>query len=121
MRPPRHDAIPDRLALRRTQATMVGAATMTTTDVHVAAQANEALTQALISAAARGIRPRCGDYETSLLWLSELDGQRKQAAIMCRGCVVWAECDEVGQHQRFGVFGGVDTTRPANGKTPGGG
>jgi transcription factor WhiB len=76
-----------------------------------AAQASEALTQALVRAAARGIRPRCGDSETAYLWLSDHDGERKHAALMCRGCVVWAECDEVGQHQRFGTWGGVDRTR----------
>jgi hypothetical protein len=73
-------------------------------------RANDALTRALIVAAARGIRPRCGDYETSYLWLSEEPGERRLAALMCAGCVVWAECSEVGQHQRFGVWGGRDTT-----------
>jgi len=76
-----------------------------------AAEANDALTQALVRAAARRQRPRCGDIETAYLWLSDHDSERKQAALMCRGCVVWMECDEVGQHQRFGVCGGVDRTR----------
>ena len=81
---------------------------MTTTRLRAAAEANDVLTTALVRAAAKGIRPRWGDYETSYLWLSEHDGERKQAALMCNGCVVWAECDEVGQHQRFGVWGGRD-------------
>jgi hypothetical protein len=76
-----------------------------------ASEASDALTRALVDAAARGQRPRCGDYETAHLWLSEHDGERKQAAIMCTGCVVWAECDQVGQHQRFGTWAGVDRTR----------
>ena len=111
MRPPRHDAIPDRLALRRTQATMVGAATMTTTRLRAEAEAGERLTRALIDAAARGVRPRCGDYETSYLWLSELEHERQRAARLCADCVVIAECDEVGKHQRFGTWAGVDRSR----------
>jgi hypothetical protein len=43
---------------------------MTSTHIRASA-ASEALTRALISAAARGVRPRCGDYETSY-WLSEM-------------------------------------------------
>jgi hypothetical protein len=75
-----------------------------------AARANDALTQALVRAAARGVRPRCGDYETSYMWLSEDAGERRLAALMCAGCAVLQECGEVGRHQRFGVFGGRDTT-----------
>jgi hypothetical protein len=71
------------------------------------------LTRALINAAARGVRPRCGDYETSYLWLSEDAGERQLAALMCAGCAVLQECDEVGQHQRFGTWAGTDrTVRP---------
>jgi Transcription factor WhiB len=84
---------------------------MTTSHLRAAAEASDALTQALIRAAAQGVRPRCGDYETSHLWLSDHDSERKQAALMCRSCVVWAECDEVGQHQPFGTWAGVDRTR----------
>jgi hypothetical protein len=81
---------------------------MTATRLRAEAEANDALTTALVRAAAQGVRPRCGDYETSHLWLSDHDSERKQAALMCRGCVVWIECDEVGQHQRFGTWAGID-------------
>ena len=83
-----------------------------------AAQASDALTRALINAAARGIRPRCGDHETSYLWLSESPAERQQASRLCAGCVVITECRNVGQHQSFGVFGSVDVTRaPGRPKT----
>jgi hypothetical protein len=67
---------------------------MTTTRIR-AGEANDQLTVALIKAAAHGIRPRCGDYETSHLFLSEDPHERRIATAMCSGCVVWAECDEV--------------------------
>lgn len=89
---------------------------MTTTRVSHA-EANEALTRAVLNAAARGERPRCGDYETSHLFLSEDPHERRIATAMCSGCAVWAECDEVGQHQRFGVWASADRTR-APGKKP---
>jgi hypothetical protein len=90
---------------------------MTTTRLRAEAEANAQLTQALTCAAARGMRPRCGDYETSNLWLSEYEGERKQAALMCTGCVVINECDDVGRHQSLGVFGGHDrTVRPGRKK-----
>jgi hypothetical protein len=76
------------------------------------AEASDALTQALVRAAARGIRPRCGDYETSYLWLSEDAGERRIAAALCTGCPVLEPCAEVGVHQRFGVWGGRDFTKP---------
>jgi len=90
---------------------------MTATAKH-ASQASEALTRALLDAASRGVRPRCGDYETSHWFLSDHEGERAQAALLCAGCCVLSECDAVGQHQRFGVFGGRNTTRHANGKRP---
>ena len=81
-------------------------------------EANEQLTRALVTAAARRIRPRCGDYEVSHYWLSEHEGERALAATWCTGCVVFTECGEVGQHQRFGTWAGVDRTvrpgRPRN-------
>jgi len=42
---------------------------MTTTYLRAAAEASDALTQALIRAAARGQRPRCGDSEVSWMFL----------------------------------------------------
>jgi hypothetical protein len=47
--------------------------------------ATDQLTKALINAAARGIRPRCGDYEVNHYGLSEHEGER---ARLCRGCPV---------------------------------
>jgi Transcription factor WhiB len=77
------------------------------------AQANDAPTRALIDAASRSQRPRCGDYETSYLWLSEDAQDRRLAALMCAGCAVLTECDEVGRHERFGTWAGKDrTVRP---------
>jgi hypothetical protein len=73
-------------------------------------EANDQLTKALINAAARGIRPRCGDFEVSHYWLSEYEGERALAASWCTGCAVFAECGEVGQHQRFGTWAGIDRT-----------
>ena len=84
---------------------------MTTTRLRAEAEASDRLTQALVRAAARGVRPRCGDSETAYLWLSDHDGERKQAALMCRGCPVFDPCDAVGQHQRFGTWAGRDRTR----------
>jgi hypothetical protein len=74
-------------------------------------EANDRLTQALIRAAARGVRPRWGDYETAHLFLSEDPHERRIATAMCTGCVVWLECDEVGKHQKFGVWASTDRTR----------
>jgi hypothetical protein len=49
----------------------------------------------LIDAAARGQRPRCGDAETSYMWLSEDPAERAQAALMCSGCPILQPCTEV--------------------------
>jgi hypothetical protein len=76
-----------------------------------AGEANDQLTKALVNAAARGIRPRCGDYEVSHYWLSECEQERKQAARWCAGCLILKPCREVGKYQTFGVFGGQDFTR----------
>jgi hypothetical protein len=76
-----------------------------------AAQATDKLTVALLTIATQGLRPRCGDHETSYLWLSEFERERKQAARLCAGCPVLEPCREVGRYQTFGVFGGVDATR----------
>lgn len=84
---------------------------MTATHIRAGA-ASDALTRALVNAASRGIRPRCGDYETSYLWLSEDAGERMRAQRLCHGCPVMDPCAVVGAHQRFGVWGGRDYTRP---------
>jgi Transcription factor WhiB len=83
---------------------------MTATAAYVS-QATDRLTRALITTAARGIRPRCGDYETSYLWLSEDAKERRHTARMCVGCQLLEPCADVGRHQRFGVWGGKDFTR----------
>jgi hypothetical protein len=89
---------------------------MTATDMR-AAEANDKLTMALISAAARGVRPRCGDSETSWMWLDEDPRHRAIAATYCNGCVVWSECDAVGQYSSFGTYASKDrTVRPGRKK-----
>ena len=73
-------------------------------------EASDRLTAALVAIAAKGRRPHCSDAG-SWLWLSEDPADRRQAAAMCSGCPVFGPCDEVGQHQRFGVWAGRDRTR----------
>lgn len=60
-----------------------------------AGEAGERLTRALVNAAARGVRPRCGDYETSYMWLSEDPAERARAALMYSGCPILQPCTEV--------------------------
>jgi Transcription factor WhiB len=83
-----------------------------------AAQASERFTKALIDLAAAGLRTPCGDLATGHLWLSEINAERAQAAILCHGCPVQLECwaAAVARDERFGVWGGVDRTRNPNGK-----
>ena len=38
---------------------------------------------------------------------------RAIAATYCNGCVVWSECDAVGEHSTFGTWAGRDRTRQA--------
>jgi hypothetical protein len=78
-------------------------------------EAHDRLTRALITIAARGLRTHCSDVELHHLWLSESQQERAVAARLCSGCPVFTPCGEVGQYERFGVFGGVDRTpRPYN-------
>jgi Transcription factor WhiB len=85
---------------------------MTTTAARLrASEASATLTQALVDAAAAGIRPRCGDAEVSWMFLDENPRHRATAATYCNGCILTEPCREVGRHQTFGVFGGVDVTR----------
>jgi hypothetical protein len=78
---------------------------------HRARKAHDRLNRALVNAAAQGVRPRCGDFETSHLWLSEHTQERAMAALMCADCVVLDECADVGEFQSFGIWGGVDRTK----------
>jgi hypothetical protein len=81
------------------------------------AEANDALTQALLRAAARGQRPRCGDSEVGWMFLDESPQTRAIAATYCDGCPVWVECDEVGSYQTFGTYASKDrTVRPGRRK-----
>jgi hypothetical protein len=83
-----------------------------------ASAATEALTRAFIDLASRGQRPRCGDYETSYLWLSEDPAERQQAQRLCHGCPVLDPCAAIGVHQHFGVWGAVDHIRAPGKKLP---
>jgi hypothetical protein len=55
--------------------------------------ATDKLTRRLIDLARAGIRPRCGDGETSHMRLSEDAQERTLAAIWCNGCAAFKECD----------------------------
>jgi len=70
------------------------------------------LTRALITLAAQGQRPRCGDPETHWLWLSEAAGERAIAAEWCAGCPVLRACGDAAEYrgEQFGVWGGLDRT-----------
>jgi len=74
--------------------------------------AADALDRALVSQAARGWRPACSD-PNDRRWLSEHKAERDEAARLCTGCAVLAECAAAADEQRetFGVWGGVDRTR----------
>jgi hypothetical protein len=76
-----------------------------------AGQASDKLTIALLTIASQGLRTNCSDPETHHYWLSEYRAERRLAVRACRGCPVLVECGDVGRHQTFGVFGGVDRTR----------
>jgi hypothetical protein len=73
-----------------------------------AREASERLTRALITIASRGLRTHCSEPDIHSYWLSEDPKERAVAARLCRGCPVIIPCAEVGQHQRWGVWGGVD-------------
>jgi hypothetical protein len=75
-----------------------------------AREAHDRLTRALLDLTHRGMRPRCGDPEAHDWWLSESQQEREVAARWCRSCPILTPCGDVGQSQRFGVFGGVDRT-----------
>jgi hypothetical protein len=67
----------------------------------------------LITAASQGLRPHCSDPVLGDLWLSDNEADRAEAAKLCRGCPVLAECDAAAtaNGERWGVWGGKDFTR----------
>jgi hypothetical protein len=81
-----------------------------------AARASERFTKALADLASRGLRTHCQDPEVAHLWLSEIDQERAQAAILCSGCLVELECwaAAAARDERFGVWSGQDRTRKPN-------
>ena len=86
----------------------------------VVSTAAERFTQALIDLRDEGGLPPCTRSVLAYRWwFSDDPTTRAQAAEWCAPCPVLTECaaaaDELGE--RFGVFGGLDRTRPA-GKTP---
>ena len=76
-------------------------------------EASDRLTQALITMAAEGLRPRCYDPESYWMWLSEHPAERQLAALMCGGCPLLTECGDAAEAngERFGVWASVDRTR----------
>jgi Transcription factor WhiB len=68
------------------------------------------LTTALLNAAAAGRRPNCSDPPSRHLWLSEDEGERREAAKLCTGCCVADACGEAAEarQERFGVWAGKD-------------
>jgi Transcription factor WhiB len=72
------------------------------------------LTRAILEAAASGLRPHCSDVGTGGLWLSDHEAERAEAAKLCVGCPVIEPCGQAAtaRRERFGVWGGVDVTRP---------
>jgi hypothetical protein len=84
-----------------------------------ARQASDQLTRRLLTIAARGQRTHCSDPSLSELWLSESEPERAEAARLCIGCPVIAECREaaIANDERWGVWGGHDrTVRPGRPK-----
>lgn len=76
--------------------------------------AQERLDLALITLAAQGRRPRCGEYGAGELWTSDDLEDRRQAVARCRGCPVLKECGAAADERRekWHVWGGVDRTPP---------
>jgi hypothetical protein len=74
-------------------------------------EATERLNRALLDMASRGLRTHCSDYGATL-WTSEKLEERREAARLCQGCPVQAECLAAAQarRERFGVYGGKDLT-----------
>jgi hypothetical protein len=85
----------------------------TTVERARAGQASDALTRALINAAARGDKIPCGDYSIAYLFLSESEQERKVACRACHSCPVFNPCREAADANQevFGVRAGRDYTR----------
>ena len=66
---------------------------------------------ALVDAAPRGNIPACA-INPDGGWLADDPHHRAAAAELCHGCPVLDPCAAVGQTERFGVWAGVDRTRP---------
>jgi hypothetical protein len=75
--------------------------------------ASDQLTLALLNMAARGERTHCSDPTTHQLWLSEHEGERQVAVMLCDHCPVLTVCRETAElrDERLGVWGGRDLTR----------
>jgi hypothetical protein len=83
-----------------------------------AARASGKLTVALLTIASQGLRTNCSEPETHHYWLSDFPTERALAVRACHGCPVLQPCLEAAQlnDERFGVWGGVDRSRPARAK-----
>lgn len=71
------------------------------------AVAHAALQHALARAAANRLHVPCVGRDAAL-WTSEDHAERALAAELCTGCPAFVECDAVGEHEVWNVFGGVD-------------
>jgi hypothetical protein len=71
------------------------------------------LTQALINLAPTGLRVHCSDATLSKLWTSDHEAERAEAARLCIGCPLLAECRHAAdaRDERWHVWGGRDYTR----------
>ena len=78
-----------------------------------ARQASDQLTRRLVDLARQGIRPRCGDYETSDYWTSEHKAERKQAAQWCTGCPRGLNAATPPRNMTKGGASGLAATSPA--------
>ena len=75
-----------------------------------ARQASDALTRRLVDLARQGVRPRCGDAETSHMWTSEYEQDRRQAAHWYTGCPAWIGCRNAAEanQERWAVWASKD-------------
>ena len=81
-------------------------------------QASDALTIALLTAAANGLRAHCSDWATHHYWLSEFEAERALAVRACRGCPVFTECGDAARANReqWGVWAGKDHSKLSKGQ-----